>query len=47
MYYYKNIETGEITDDLWDARGWYKNNGESVEMYRYSDHKLVAVWRHS
>lgn len=47
MYYYKNVETGEITDNRADACAWYDKNGESIEMYRRSDNKLMAVWRHS
>ena len=47
MYYYKSVESGEITDDRADARFWYENNGESIEMYRKRDNKLMAVWRHS
>ncbi len=47
MYYYKSVETGEITDDRSEARSWYERNGESIEMHRYADHKIVTIWRHT
>ena len=47
LYYFKNIESGEITDDIHEARYWYSANGDSINMYRYGDNTLVATWRHS
>lgn len=40
--YYKNRNTGEITDDRADARYWYEANGDVIEYYKNG--RLVCVW---